>query len=340
MDHEINKQLNLKLFFPFNKNNYHNILVFENFEHNKLKYIIDHKEELTPYFRKTVKIDSVFDRAKKLLKNAPNGHKQVIYTNYNQLIFLFDIFYPFFYQRIYPIGRFEASDISLQNMNREIRNTITHRLYDDIDQVNSHFIFLQYICEKFNIQIPYVKKYIEDRENILNELMKKNNFTRDVAKKKIISIMDGYRKEYNSIENKTDFVLNFFDEIQRIIKEISIQFPKTYQIIKSNKKIKNNILHLTEELPIKHTVLKLILYTCETYVMLGMCYFFKNILGNLDNIVLLFDGILLPKNKVNDQMLKQCEKFLFENFKIPVKLKKKKMTNILPILPKSPELMQ
>ena len=82
-------------------------------------------------------------------------------------------------------------------MFNEVRTSIIHKDTVDIDFVNSNITIIIYLAEKYKLKIPNIKKYSNDRENIL----KKINEDRKIAKILIISILNGgFSNKYH--ENK------------------------------------------------------------------------------------------------------------------------------------------
>jgi len=58
-----------------------------------------------------------------------------------------------------PFGRSHAR-LSLLQIRREIRQTITKDLYTDVDTENAHVVILQQICKKNKVQTPKLDDYI------------------------------------------------------------------------------------------------------------------------------------------------------------------------------------
>ena len=82
-------------------------------------------------------------------------------------------------------GRYYSQRFGLQNMFNEVRSSIIHPQCLDIDFVNCMITIIIHLADKNNLKIPNIKKYSNDRENILKEI----NDDRATAKKLIISIL-------------------------------------------------------------------------------------------------------------------------------------------------------
>lgn len=319
MDLEIKTKLNLRLYRPFGGE--YSIVLKEYFDVDKLKQILHNREYVKKQIRKSVLERNPFQMAEKLLRNAPKGELLVRYNFYEALTFPLHMLYPLFRFYVHPLGRLQSKKhVSLQKLPREFRHTLTQNIYDDIDQVNAHPIVLRALCEKFDIPHPYLAKYVNERDSILENVSKLNNISREDAKKFFIHMMDGDREEYKSLKHKTKFMENFFAEMQQIVKKIINIFPRTLKQIKIRKQLREELVTRVEE-----SVLKLLLYTIENHILMAICYFYRQQGLLKKNAVLLYDGLLIPKNPKNKKVLKQCEKFVFDIFKIPIKLKIKPM---------------
>ena len=72
-------------------------------------------------------------------------------------------------------------------MFNEVRSSIIHPQSIDIDFVNCMITIIIHLADKNNLKIPNIKKYSNDRENILKEI----NDDRAIGKKLIIGILNG-----------------------------------------------------------------------------------------------------------------------------------------------------
>ena len=84
-------------------------------------------------------------------------------------------------------GRYYSQKVSLQTMFNEVRSSIIHKHCLDVDFKNSIVTIIIHLSEKYNLKIPNIVKYSQDRENILKMI----NSDRMTAKKTIISILNG-----------------------------------------------------------------------------------------------------------------------------------------------------
>ncbi|MFN9898967.1 MAG: hypothetical protein ACK55Z_09285, partial [bacterium] len=102
---------------------------------------------------------------------------------------------------------------------REIRHTLAKDFYIDIDIENCHPVLLYQICEHNNIKFKYLKKYIDNRAEKLQEIMDHYNVSKDQAKQLFIQLLyfgtfDSWCLNHN-IENKEPqkFIKKFKDEL-------------------------------------------------------------------------------------------------------------------------------
>lgn len=88
------------------------------------------------------------------------------------------------------IGRIYAKNsLSLGSMNALlVRNPMTYKYYWDIDQVCAHFSIAKQFCEKNSLPNKYISEYVEKREDILLDIMKKYEIDRKQAKTLFIKI--------------------------------------------------------------------------------------------------------------------------------------------------------
>ena len=88
------------------------------------------------------------------------------------------------YRQNYGEGRFQAlNGLGLQLITREIRHSIAKDRYRDIDIVNAHPIFFEFLCSKLGIQTPCLSHYIEHRDEVLSGV--------ENGKRLFLSMMNG-----------------------------------------------------------------------------------------------------------------------------------------------------
>ena len=198
-------------------------------------------------------------------------------------------------------GRYYGQRFGLQNMFNEVRSSIIHPQSIDIDFVNCMITIVIHLADKNNLKIPNIKKYANDRENILKEI----SDDRATAKKLIIAILNGgFSKEYHEDKKLNKFLKNIEEEA----KMLHEYFYKTDKRIDDeniyNKKGKN-FCRIYQDIENE------LLMTMYDY------FTFRNI--KIQSII--FDGILLAPNQ--PIMINDIQNYLFKktgiNMKISIK---------------------
>ena len=198
-------------------------------------------------------------------------------------------------------GRYYSQRFGLQNMFNEVRSSIIHPQCLDIDFVNCMITIIIHLADKHNLKIPNIKKYSNDRENILKEI----SDDRATSKKLIIAILNGgFSKEYHENKKLNKFLKNIEEEA----KMLHEYFYKTDKRIDDeniyNKKGKN-FCRIYQDIENE------LLMTMYDY------FTFRNI--KIQSII--FDGILLAPNQ--PIMINDIQNYLFKktgiNMKIAIK---------------------
>ena len=133
------------------------------------------------------------------------------------------------YRQNYNSGRYYSNQFLLQNMFNEVRSSIIHKDSIDIDFINCNITIIIDLSEKYKLKIPNIKKYSNDRENIL----KKINNDRSTAKKLMLAILNGgFSEKYHDdkninkflkdIENESKMLHDYFYKIDKKIDEEKI----------------------------------------------------------------------------------------------------------------------
>ena len=132
------------------------------------------------------------------------------------------------YGRVFP-----KNSLGLFSIRREIRHTLARENYIDIDVENCHPVILSQICEHNNIEHKYLKRYIDNRADLLKEVITSYNVTRDQAKVLYLQLLyfgsfESWCKNHNINDKEpTKFIRKFKKELN-VIGEI---------IVANNKKL-------------------------------------------------------------------------------------------------------
>ena len=288
-------------------------LFYEKINFVKLKYILDHRSEYENIVDKEKDADgcdkkaSIWAIMKKMYKKVeklPFSEYGYIQVKYHKGKFSNDI------------GRWYVENgTGLAPIKSCIRHTICDNLWVDIDQVNSHPTILKQIMDKYQYSSPLLKKYIDNRDDILNDIMKEEGFTKENAKDAVISTING--KNYKSPTLST-----LHNEIKLPINNIMKcdDYKHIYDYCKNTFGDKCNLWGKT---------MSRILQVEENKML--ECYIdFCNDKGLIKKykdgyeIALVFDGFQLMKNDaINDELLEELRLYAFEKTGFNIKLKLK-----------------
>ena len=202
------------------------------------------------------------------------------------------------YRQNYNSGRYYSDQFSLQVMFNEVRSSIIHKDSIDIDFINSNITIIIYLAEKYKLKIPNIKKYSNDRENIL----KKINVDRKIAKKLILAILNGgFTEKYHDDKN----INKFLKDIEKESKMLHEYFYKIDKRI-DDEKIFN----------FKGKNFSRILQDYENKLLMNLYDYFQ--IKKIKMMTLIFDGILLlPDQQIN---IHDIESYLFDKTNIPMKI--------------------
>ena len=212
------------------------------------------------------------------------------------------------YKQNFNTGRYYTDQFSLQNMYNQVRSSIIHKDSIDIDFINSNITIIIYLAEKYKLKIPNIKKYSNDRENIF----KKINDDRSIAKKLILTILNGgFSKIYHDDIDINKFLKNIEIE-SKILHEYFYKIDKRI----NDEKIYNY----------KGKNFSRILQDYENKLLMNLYDYFQT--KKIKIITLIFDGILLlPGQQIN---IHDIESYLFDKTNIPMKISIKPFKDFYP----------
>ena len=205
------------------------------------------------------------------------------------------------YGRVFP-----KNSLGLFSIRREIIHTLARDNYIDIDVENCHPVILSQICENNNIEHKYLKRYIDNRADLLKEVMTTYNVTRDQAKVLFLQLLyfgsfESWSKNHN-IQDKepTKFIRKFKKELN-VIGEI---------IVANNQKLSNDIEKNKEEQHIKDYNLKAsvcsyFLQEYESRILECIYLYCKETNIIYKSVVLCADGLMIPKENYKDELLNE-----------------------------------
>jgi hypothetical protein len=263
----------------------------ERFNQHKLNHILKNEEIFRSQMRVFDDDYNPFTIATKYLMKSRNG---IIKTKYKQNN---------------SFGRFHAlGSLSLQSLPREIRHTIANEYYTDIDIKNCHPVILSFLCAERGIACKYLNKYNNNRDKFLSELCP----NKDQAKTIVLALVNGGKSDANALEDPPDWLNNFRKELKTIHK----QFAKDPAFkLHKKKRIDNNNDYNHEA-----SYMNILLCDFENKILQTI---FKG-LGSPKDCVLIFDGLMIPKEMPYD--LAKLESVVEKSLGIEIKLEIKEMT--------------
>lgn len=224
------------------------------------------------------------------------------------------------YRKIHGEGRWFATDsLSMQSICREIRSSIAHKLYYDIDFCNCHPTILKYLCSQYGIDCKYISEYIDHRQSVIDDLIELNKSeTFDSIKETILRSISGGKLKLN----KTEWLKEFENEIENIHSKVSELYFEQYEDRK--------ILKGDDYWNLNGSTLSSVLCNLENMFLEVMIDYFRENECMNKIAVLCFDGIMIPKKRNRDMLileehLRTLENIFINKYDVPLKLKIKEM---------------
>ena len=147
---------------------------------------------------------------------AANGERRVVYCQKD---------------RGNKFGRYSPQfGTSLQNIRREVRATIARDIYWQLDITNAHPWMLISLAESQGWEMPLLRKYVENRE----EMLAKFGLPRDVAKRAMLILMYGGNVKENIGRHPPLFVGQMKKELVMLAKRMYENFPMLVKRLKSD----------------------------------------------------------------------------------------------------------
>ncbi len=223
-------------------------------------------------------------------------------------------------------GRYYGGDGSLETLEQDIRATLCSELYTDIDIVNCHpTLIVQYARKHFNLDMPYLQKYVDNRQDFFNKMYEEHDLEESIVKNSIIIILYNGAIKINH-RDSVDFVNN--NTIPKDMLEMKNEMKHLYKLIKNTNN--HTELHkylVTQDKNIQGSFLAYIIQTEERYCLEAMLQILEDNDKQVD--VLSYDGCMTRGiNNISDSLLKETEEFILSKIGYNVKLKIKQMIPI------------
>jgi hypothetical protein len=231
--------------------------------------------------------------------------------------------------RTIKYGRlYEKNNLGSLDLSRKIRGVLYENYYD-IDIVNCQPTILYEICKKEGIICNKLKKYIEERDKIIEQYKINKN---EIKKLFIVIMFGGKYNDSNYDDELKIFLKEFQNEIKMITMIILGHNKKMYEKIEKIKKEKENM---------DGTIFAYFLQEKERQILEIMVkYIIKNYVKD-KNISLCSDGLMIKKENYNEKMEEELEKEIMNKTGYCLKIKKKEMEDeYLKLIKKDDELMK
>ena len=202
------------------------------------------------------------------LKKIIKTKQSMIHTKYN------------FSKTLQTYGRLFAQNPSLASLPREMRNSLAHGQYYDVDMKNCHPSILSQYCQKNSIRCDILDNYVKDRDTIISKVCNENKVDKDVAKISILSILNG--GEGGKL--KGSFIESFKIEIKAIHSHVCRLNIDEYKKVQRRKDFNK-----------EGTMINILLCKLEHMLLMNAVLFMTEQGYNVD--VLVFDGFMVRKTK-------------------------------------------
>jgi uncharacterized Zn-finger protein len=178
----------------------------------------------------------------------------------------------------------------LQNIPSKFRGLLCQGLSTDVDMVNCHPTIAMNLCQKHEIECPYLTKYCTDRETILSD--------GKITKTDFLKLMN---KE-SFTKGLTSWGMAVDNEIKYVQRELAKHYPR--------------ILQLADEKSKKNKMGTFMSYLCQMYETQILESIIENCPYKIS--VLMFDGFLVDGN-VPDDYCDTLHEFVKEKFNMDIK---------------------
>ena len=181
-----------------------------------------------------------------------------------------------------PEGRLFVQGPGIQKLPKKVRGILCEGIYKDYDMKNAHPQILLYLCERRNIQCDYLKKYVNDREGVLNEFCEDYAVCRDMAKTLFLKSINKSSLTKTIIRDKKTVKIkakSFFTEFDKELKNIQTIFFSKF------KKEQQQLRQQGETHNLKGKVLNKVLCTAENELL-------QKVRKRFNVSVLMFDGFM------------------------------------------------
>ena len=178
-------------------------------------------------------------------------------------------------------------------------------------------------CEKKGYACEELKAYVANRDTYLSDMMSANSISKDDAKAVVLSILNGGNSSFEKLTNKPSWLEAIKASIERIQQNILVD-PECEQYAKVVPKNKFNRLG---------SVCNHLLCSIEDKILTSCCDFLSSKGCKLANVVLVFDGFMIPKDliQVTPEFLAELSTYVQNTTQYSVEFLMKPMTEIIDV---------
>jgi hypothetical protein len=229
---------------------------------------------------------------------------------------------------------FPNKSLGLTCFPKKIRNTLIKNNYIDLDISNAQPSILYNICKSNDILCPILTQYINDRENILSQVMKSFNVAREDAKKLFLRLsffgkVKPWCDELKIKKTNCEFIQNYIKELTNIAEEFKNKNKELYDT--ARRQNKENTLG---------SFFSLYLQEYETRIMDCVINWLNNhtditTYNNTKVLTYEYDGLKLLKEKVDkygiDKLIQDIQKLVYDKLGFSITFEEKPIDNFYDI---------
>lgn len=211
--------------------------------------------------------------------------------------------------------------LGLQSFARPIRHTLSHKFYDDIDIKNAHPVLALQYCEKKGYNVSHIKNYVDNRDERLQEIMSANNISREDAKSIVLAVLNGGKKGFNDLNNKPEWFVKFKEQVEHI-QQLIVNDKENERFVKRARKDRGNV---------NGSATNHLLCYLEDTCLSACMKFLESKHIPLTNVVLVFDGFMIPKSlcNLNNDFLTEMSNYIHSTCGYMVEFAIKPMNEVI-----------
>lgn len=187
---------------------------------------------------------------------------------------------------------------SVQSLSRVLRHTLCQKTYRDFDIVNCHPTIALHVCKSKGWDVPELEHYVLHRDECIQEILSKNpDMDRDAVKTVYLSLLNGGEQAYRDVKVKTRNLNGLYYEIRDVFGKM-LDLPEVRSLIEEVTAVekKKPASKRKDEKAIRRSVCNKVFIDVEDDILTCCVEWLKTKGLNVRNIVLVFDGFMLPKN--------------------------------------------